>query len=169
MEQAIKSGTQVGVIADTHGLLRPEAIAALRGSDLILHAGDIGKPEVLAGLQAIPTPASGQSPMPVIAIRGNNDKASWAEAIPEQESIKIADISIHMLHILQELKFAPQAAGFQVVISGHSHKPLIEERGGVLYVNPGSAGPKRFKLPMSVARLSITGAKVQAEIVPLAV
>ncbi|MBD2094967.1 metallophosphoesterase family protein [Trichocoleus sp. FACHB-591] len=168
MGQAIKSGTQVGVIADTHGLLRPEAIAALTGSDLILHAGDIGKPEVLAGLQAIPTPAL-KSPMPVIAIRGNIDKANWAEVIPEQESVKVADISIHMLHILQELKFDPQAAGFQVVISGHSHKPLIEERGGVLYVNPGSAGPKRFKLPISVARLSITGAKVQAEIVPLAV
>ncbi|MBD2124371.1 metallophosphoesterase family protein [Trichocoleus sp. FACHB-262] len=168
MEQAIKSGTQVGVIADTHGLLRPEAIAALTGSDLILHAGDIGKPEVLAGLQAIPTPDL-ESPMPVIAIQGNVDKASWAEAIPEQESVKVADISIHMLHILQELKFDPQAAGFHVVISGHSHKPLIEERKGVLYVNPGSAGPKRFKLPISVARLSITGAKVRAEIIQLAV
>lgn len=165
----MQSATQIGIIADTHGLLRPEAIAALAGSDLILHAGDIGKPEVLAGLQAIPTPTQALSPMPVIAIRGNNDKASWAQEIPEQESIKVADISIYMLHILQDLKFDPKAAGFQVVISGHSHKPLIEERNGVLYVNPGSAGPKRFKLPISVARLSVAGLQLQAEIIQLAV
>ena len=162
-------GTQVGIISDTHGLLRPEAIAALTGSDLILHAGDIGKPEVLGGLKAIQANAQAISEPPVVAVRGNNDKEAWAEAIPEHQSITIAAVSIYMLHILQELDFDPKAAGFQVVISGHSHKPLVEEREGVLYINPGSAGPRRFKLPVSVARLQIEGATAQAEIVELAV
>ncbi len=163
----MQSATQIGIIADTHGLLRPGAIAALTGSDLILHAGDIGKLEVLGGLKAIQAQAASETP--VVAVRGNNDREGWAEAIPERQSITIAAVSIYMLHILQELDFDPKAAGFQVVISGHSHKPLVEERKGVLYINPGSAGPRRFKLPVSVARLHIEGATVQAEIMELAV
>lgn len=150
----------VGVISDTHGLLRPEAIAALEGSDLILHAGDIGKPEVLEDLSEI---------APLIAIRGNNDKGDWAEAIAEQATIQIENISVHLLHIIQELTLDLQATGIQVVISGHSHKPAIVERDGVLFLNPGSAGPRRFKLPISVARLQIQGTSVQAEIVELVV
>lgn len=153
------TGTQVGVISDTHGLLRPEAIAALQGSALILHAGDIGELEVLNELNAI---------APVIAVRGNNDRGKWAEIIPERQTIQIEDISVHMLHIAQELNCNLKTANFQVVISGHSHKPKIVEQEGILFVNPGSAGPRRFKLPISVARLQITGAAVRAEIIDLA-
>ncbi len=157
--RTLTEGTQVGVISDTHGLLRPEAIAALQGSDLILHAGDIGKPEVLDGLRSL---------APVIAIRGNNDKGSWAENIAERETIQIADVSVHLLHIVQELNLDPQQAGIQVVISGHSHKPAIDDRNGVLFLNPGSAGPRRFKLPISIAHLRIQGKSVQAEVIELA-
>lgn len=155
-----KVGTHVGVISDTHGLLRPEAVESLAGVDLILHAGDIGKPEVLEGLSAI---------APVIAVRGNNDKGAWTEAIPERETVQIEEISVHILHILKELSFNPKVAGVRVVISGHSHKPMVEERAGILFVNPGSAGPRRFKLPVSVARLHIEGAVVSARIVEIAV
>jgi hypothetical protein len=151
---------QVGVISDTHGLLRPEAVEALQGSDLILHAGDIGKPEVLEALGAI---------APVVAIRGNNDTGEWATTVPERETVTIEDISVHMLHIIKELNLDPRTAGIQVVVSGHSHKPLIEEREGVLFLNPGSAGPKRFKLPISVAQLQINGTDITARIVELAV
>lgn len=153
-------GTAVGVISDTHGLLRPEAIEALQGSELILHAGDIGKPEILEALEAI---------APVIAVRGNNDQGEWATAIPEQTTVTIEQVGIHLLHIGQELNYNPATANFQVVISGHSHKPRIAEQDGLLFVNPGSAGPRRFKLPISVARLNIQGARVKAEIVELAV
>lgn len=150
--------TQIGIIADTHGLLRPQAIAALTGAELILHAGDIGKPEVLAALETL---------APVIAVRGNNDQGDWATAIPKQETILISEIKIQMLHILQELATDPEAAGLDVVISGHSHRPLIQERNGVLFINPGSAGPRRFKLPVSVARLQIHDGTVEAQIVAL--
>jgi putative phosphoesterase len=150
--------TLVGVISDTHGLLRPEAISALSGSSLILHAGDIGKPEVLQRLQAI---------APTIAVRGNNDKGSWAEPIPERETIEVDGVLIHILHILQELAFDPKEKGVGVVITGHSHKPLIEEREGVLFLNPGSAGPRRFKLPISVAQLQLSNSAAYAEIVEL--
>ena len=153
-------GTQIGVISDTHGLLRPEAIAALTGSDLILHAGDIGNLEVMEGLRAI---------APVIAVRGNNDKGVWAEAISERESVKIEDVGLYLLHIIKDLNLDPVAAGIQVVISGHSHKPVVAEREGILFVNPGSAGPRRFKLPVSVAHLHVESAVVQAQIVELAV
>jgi len=152
-------GTKVGVISDTHGLLRPEAIAALEGSDLILHAGDIGKPEVLECLKAI---------APVVAVRGNNDTGSWADGIAERQTIQVRDVSIHLLHILQELDLEPQQAGIRVVISGHSHKAELRDRNGVLFLNPGSAGPRRFKLPISIAQLQIQGASVQAEMVELA-
>ncbi len=158
--ESLTEGTRVGVISDTHGLIRPEAIAALQGSDLILHAGDIGKPEVLEGLRAI---------APVIAIRGNNDKGDWAETIAEQETIRIENVTIHLLHIVQELSLDPQMTGIQVVTSGHSHKPAIVDRDGVLFLNPGSAGPRRFKLPISVAQLQIHGEFVQAKIIELAV
>lgn len=151
---------QVGVISDTHGLLRPEAVEALVNSDLILHAGDIGKPEVLAELAAI---------APVIAVRGNNDQEEWAEAIAERETIQINQISVHLLHMVRELELDFKTANVQIVISGHSHKPLIEEREGILFLNPGSAGPRRFKLPVSVAHLSVEGTTISAKIVELAV
>jgi len=150
---------QVGVISDTHGLLRPEAIAALANSELILHAGDIGKPEILAELEAI---------APVIAVRGNNDQGEWAEAIGDRQTFKIEDISVHLLHMGQEFDRL-KTADVQVVISGHSHKPSIVEQNGILFLNPGSAGPRRFKLPISVAHLQVEGRAIYAEIVELSV
>lgn len=151
---------QVSVISDTHGLVRPEAIAALSGSELILHAGDIGKPEVLEALQAI---------APVIAVRGNNDTEPWAERIPERETIAIEGLSVHLLHIATELDFNPKTAGVQIVISGHSHKPSIQDLNGVLFLNPGSAGPRRFKLPITIAHLQISGTSAAVEIAELSV
>lgn len=153
-----KPGMQVGVISDTHGLLHPQAIDALAGSDLILHAGDIGKPEVLEGLRAI---------APVIAVRGNNDKGTWAETIPERETVEIEGVSVHLLHILKELMIDPKTKGIRVVISGHSHKPLVEEHENVLFLNLGSAGPRRFKLPITLAHLDLDGTSVKAQIVEL--
>lgn len=155
-----ETSTVVGVISDTHGLLRPEAVDALVGSSLILHAGDIGKPEVLQGLQAI---------APTIAVRGNNDTGAWAAEIPEHKTIAVGDVRIHIVHIVKELQFDPKEKGVQIVISGHSHKPLIEECEGVLFLNPGSAGARRFKLPVSVARLRLNGTTVDPEIIELTV
>ncbi|APQ13370.1 YfcE family phosphodiesterase [Pseudomonas oryzihabitans] len=149
---------RIGLIADTHGLLRPEAVAALAGSDFILHAGDIGKPEILDDLRAI---------APLAVVRGNNDDLPWAEDIPERFTLTLAGVGIHMLHILPELDLAAVDAPVRVVISGHSHKPLIEERDGVLYVNPGSAGPRRFRLPISVGRLTLDAGQIQAEILEI--
>jgi putative phosphoesterase len=146
---------RVGLISDTHGLLRPEATAFLRGSDFIIHAGDIGESGVLAELNAI---------APVTAVRGNNDKGAWAEAIPETEVLQVGEVFLYVLHNLAELDLDPVAAGFRVVVSGHSHRPSVERRDGVLYVNPGSAGPRRFKLPVSVADLQIDGASVKARL-----
>jgi uncharacterized protein len=131
----------VGVISDTHGVLRPEAVEALRGSDRILHAGDIGDPKILEALARI---------APVAAIRGNIDTEPWAHALPETEVVEAGNISIYMLHNLKQLDLKPEAAGFRVVLYGHSHKPNIEEKNGVLYFNPGSAGPRRFHLKVSV-------------------
>ena len=148
----------IGVISDTHGLLRPEAIKALEGSDLILHAGDIGTWDVLEQLRSLG---------PVVAVRGNNDKGSWASAISEGEVTQVGSVCIYMLHDLNEIEVSPVAAGFQVVVSGHTHQPLIEMREGVLFVNPGSAGPRRFRLPVSVARLVIEGSNVRSEVVQL--
>jgi len=148
----------IGVISDTHGLLRPEAVEALRGVDLILHAGDVGSPEVLESLKGI---------APVVAVRGNNDKGAWAEDLPSWEVAEVGVVFIYMIHDVKEIDLSPAAAGFQVVVSGHSHKPSVEERKGVLYVNPGSAGPRRFKLPISVARLTVSGEAVSAEVVEL--
>ncbi|MBC8122916.1 MAG: metallophosphoesterase family protein [Gemmatimonadaceae bacterium] len=149
------AGTRVGLISDTHGLLRPEALGALRGSDLIIHAGDIGKPEVLKELRTL---------APVIAVRGNNDTGPWAAVISERESTRIEGVTVYVLHILPELDLDPEATDIRVVISGHSHKPSVQERGGVLFINPGSAGPRRFKLPVSVAHLYINGSQVSAQV-----
>ena len=154
----VESPGLIGVISDTHGLLRPEALDALKGVDLILHAGDIGNSQVLETLQRI---------APVIAVRGNNDKGEWAAALPDCEVVGVGAVNVYMLHDVKEIDLNPGAAGFQVVVSGHSHKPSVEERNGVLYVNPGSAGPRRFSLPVSIARLRVSGESVFAELVEL--
>ena len=150
--------TEIGVIADTHKLLRPEAAAYLQGCELIIHAGDIGSPDIIATLEQI---------APVIAIRGNIDKGSWADAYPCTERVDAENRSIYVVHNLQELRIDPFQAGFDVVISGHSHKPQIRREGGVLYVNPGSAGPRRFTLPIAVARLRLTCNVIDARIVEI--
>ena len=155
---AFRAGGFVGVISDTHGLVRPEAVGALAGSGLIIHAGDVGGPGVLEELGRV---------APVVAVRGNNDRGAWAEALAEYEAVEVNKTFVYVLHDLKELEIAPAAAGFRVVVSGHSHKPLAEERRGVLYLNPGSAGPRRFKLPVTVARLRLDGADASAEIVHL--
>jgi len=152
------AATVVGVISDTHGLMRPEALAALAGSDAIVHAGDIGSAEVLSALAAI---------APVTAIRGNNDRDAWARALPETEAVEVGGVWLYVLHDMHELDLDPRAAGFAAVIAGHSHRPLIEERHGTLYVNPGSAGPRRFTLPVAVARLYVAAGSVRGELVPL--
>jgi uncharacterized protein len=149
----------LGVISDTHGLLRPEAVEALRGSDRILHAGDVGIPEILEALAQI---------APVTAIRGNVDTDAWARALPATEVVEAGGVSIYMLHDLGQLDLKPEAAGFRVVVYGHSHQPEIEEKNGVLYLNPGSAGPRRFRLPVSVGRLTIALGSVRAELMELA-
>lgn len=143
----------IGLISDTHGLLRPEAVRALEGSELILHAGDVGKPEVLDRLRRI---------APVVAVRGNVDRGAWADALPETITV---EPGIYMLHDAKQLKAAP--AGVRAIVSGHSHKASAVERGGVLHVNPGAAGPRRFRLPITVARLHLPEWRV--EIVELAV
>ncbi|HEX5885026.1 MAG TPA: metallophosphoesterase family protein [Pyrinomonadaceae bacterium] len=149
----------IGIISDTHGLVRPEALKALKGVEMILHAGDIGNREVLDTLNEI---------APVVAVRGNNDKGEWAQSVPEWEVVEIGDVSIYMLHDLKESDISPSGV-FRVVVSGHSHKPSVTEERGVLYVNPGSAGPRRFTLPVSVAHLRVRSAEVQAKIVELSV
>jgi len=148
---------RIGLISDTHGLLRPEAVDVLRGSDFIVHAGDIGE-NVLEPLSTI---------APVTAVRGNNDRAAWAERFHETEQLRFGEVTLHVLHDLAELAIDPQAAGVDVVVTGHSHRPKIERRGGVLYVNPGSAGPVRFHLPVSVALMQVTGDDVNVRIVEL--
>jgi putative phosphoesterase len=137
----------IGLISDTHGLLRPEAVRALAGVSHIIHAGDIGGAEILEALRKI---------APVYAVRGNNDKGPWAAAIPLCEALELEGVSIHVLHDLKEIDLDPKAAGFDVVVSGHSHKPTVTERDGVTFINPGSAGPRRFKLPVTIGYLDIT-------------
>ena len=141
----------VGLISDTHGLLRPEAVHALRGSDFIIHAGDIGDPTVLDELSRL---------APVTAIRGNNDKGAWASALPETEVLNVGATSVFVIHNLAEIAVDPTVAGFHVVVSGHSHRPTYRMERGVLFVNPGSAGPRRFKLPVAAGRLLIAGTQV---------
>ena len=150
---------RVGLISDTHGLLRPQAVAALQGSNFIVHGGDIGDAAVLDALRAI---------APLTVVRGNNDREPWAARIPETDFLQVAGVLVYAIHDLSQIDIDPAAAGVRVVVSGHSHKPKVEERGGVLYVNPGSAGPRRFKLPIAVAELVVTGDAVTARIVELA-
>jgi putative phosphoesterase len=149
---------RIGLISDTHGLLRPEALDALRGCARIVHAGDVGSAAILEALGAI---------APVTAVRGNNDHGPWADALPSSVTIDCAGLLLHVLHDLAELAIEPAARGVAVVVAGHSHRPAIIERGGVLHVNPGSAGPRRFSLPITVAVLEAAGPGPRARIVEL--
>jgi hypothetical protein len=151
---------KIGVISDTHGLLRPEALAALAGSDLVVHAGDVGSPEVLCGLEAV---------APVVAVRGNIDRGPWAAKLAERETVRAGGWLLHVLHDLRELDCDPAAEGWAAVIAGHSHQPCIETRGGVLFVNPGSAGPRRFRLPVAVATLAVGQGGISAQLIFLEV
>jgi putative phosphoesterase len=148
----------IGVISDTHGLLRSEAIEALRGSDYIVHAGDVGDSTILGKLSQI---------APVTAVRGNVDKGAWAQKIPENNVLEVEGVSIYVLHILDELDLKPEAAGFAAVIYGHSHVSKQEVKNGVLYFNPGSAGPKRFNLPVSIGKLVVRKGRIEAEVLDL--
>ena len=148
----------IGVISDTHGLLRPEALSALQGSERIIHAGDIGPSEILERLSEI---------APVTAVRGNVDRESWARNIPETNVLEVNGVSIYVLHILESLDLKPEFAGISAVIYGHSHVPKQETKNGVLYFNPGSAGPRRFKLPVTIGKLRLDAGKVRSEIIQL--
>jgi putative phosphoesterase len=148
----------IGVISDTHGLLRPQAVAALEGSALIIHAGDVGDPTILDDLRRI---------APVVAVRGNVDRGAWADPLPLSEIVEHEGARLYVLHILEDLDLDPPTAGFHAVVSGHSHKPKMERQDGVLYFNPGSAGPRRFDLPVSVGRLSVLDDKLRGEIMYL--
>ena len=150
--------TLIGVISDTHGLLRPEAVAALRGSAYILHAGDIGGPDILEALAAI---------APVTAVRGNNDTDAWARHIPDTNVLHAGGVSLYVLHDAKSIAIDPAREGHRVVVAGHSHRPLVQQRDDVLFVNPGSAGPRRFSLPITVARIVVHDGDVHAEIVLL--
>jgi putative phosphoesterase len=150
----------LGLISDTHGLIRPAALDALQGSDLIIHAGDIGDKAVLHSLAKI---------APLRAIRGNNDRGGWAAGLPDTEVVELGRYSIYVLHNIAELDLDPAAAEFIAVVSGHSHQPAVEQRGSVLFVNPGSAGPRRFKLPVTVAKMILRGGNCEARIIPLPV
>ncbi|MBI4522391.1 MAG: metallophosphoesterase family protein [Deltaproteobacteria bacterium] len=157
-KQQRKTQQVIGVISDTHGLVRPEALQCLQRVEFIIHAGDVGKPAVIQSLLSI---------APVVAVRGNNDKGEWARKLPLTEVVQAGSSRIYIIHDLKELDFNPRDAGFQVVISGHSHRPSAVQRNGVLFLNPGSAGPRRFKLPITVARLHLKGPSAEAEIVKL--
>jgi putative phosphoesterase len=150
--------TRIGLISDTHGLLRKEAVDALRGSELIIHAGDVGKAEILEELKKI---------APVVAVRGNVDTEPWAQALPETAVAEAGAVTIYVLHDVNALDLNPGAAGYQVVVSGHSHKPGKTERNGVLYINPGSAGPRRFQLPVTIARVKLGRVPHEVEFVDL--
>jgi uncharacterized protein len=151
---------RIGLISDTHGLVRDEAVTALQGCSHILHAGDIDGPEVLEALRRI---------APVTAVRGNNDLGAWAQAIPEYEVVEFGAVTVYLRHDEAELDVDPKAAGFRVLMFGHSHRPRVEIRDGILFVNPGSAGPRRFKLPVAVGELVITSDRVDARIIELKV
>jgi hypothetical protein len=149
---------RIGLISDTHGLLRPEALAALRGCDRIVHGGDIGDSAILDTLATL---------APVTAVRGNNDTGPWAATLPETTHLHYAGVTLYVLHDLKQLAIDPHAEGIDVVVSGHSHRPTIATRDGVLHVNPGSAGPRRFRLPVTLAWLDIADARASARLVPL--
>jgi putative phosphoesterase len=155
MANAVK---RIGLISDTHGLLREEAVEALRGSELIIHAGDVGKPEILEALRRI---------SPVVAVRGNVDTAPWAKALQETAVAEAGSVLIYVLHDVNALDLNPATAGFHIVVSGHSHKPGKSERDSVLYINPGSAGPRRFQLPISLAILRVEPTPWEVEFVDL--
>lgn len=148
----------IGVISDTHGLLRPEALAALQGSDYIIHAGDVGDPAILPELSRI---------APVTAVRGNVDREQWARDLPAASALQVAEVAIYVLHDVGELDLNPRAAGFAAVVFGHSHEPSQEMRGGVLFFNPGAAGPRRFTLPVTLGRLRVAERKISGEILNL--
>ena len=148
----------VGVISDTHGLLRPEAVVALKDSHLIVHAGDVGTPDVLDRLRAI---------APTVAVRGNVDTSPWGQTLPLTEVVEVAGLQFYVLHDLAALDIDPKAAGFAAVITGHTHRPVADIRNGVLYLNPGSAGPRRFTLPIGVARLHVDGTRLTHELIEL--
>ena len=146
------------MISDTHGLLRPEVVARLEGSDLVIHAGDVGDPAILDRLRAI---------APVVAVRGNVDRGGWAEALPMTEVVEAGEHLLYLLHIREELDLDPAAAGMSMVITGHTHKPLVETKKGVVYLNPGSVGPRRFSLPVSMARLTVQDSRLDHELLKL--
>jgi putative phosphoesterase len=149
---------RIGIISDTHGLLRPQALAALRGSDHLVHAGDIGDPSILAALREL---------APLTAVRGNNDRDAWAAAIPEFADFTLGGVRIHVLHDVSTLALDPGTKRPRVVIAGHSHRPSTVMRDGVLFINPGSAGPRRFSLPISVATLDVDGAALRPALVTI--
>ena len=149
---------RIGLISDTHGLLRPQALAFLHGCDHVLHAGDVGDPAILAAIARI---------APLTAVRGNNDHGDWADALPASADVVFERVRIHVLHDVATLAIDPRASGANVVVSGHSHRPSIARRDGILYVNPGSAGRRRFRLPIAVGELAIDGGDVTARIVEL--
>lgn len=151
---------RIGVIADTHGLLRPEACKALQGSSLIIHAGDVGMPEVLEGLKRL---------APVVAVRGNVDREAWCRSLPLSQTVEIGSNRLFVIHDLSDPDLDPEAAGVDAVIFGHSHQPSIQTRNGVLFLNPGSAGPRRFKLPVSVAVIEIKGDVLRSQLVELTI
>jgi len=153
-----KINLRLGVISDTHGLLRPQAVTALRGCDLIIHAGDVGNAEVINGLSDI---------APTFAIRGNVDKGTWAARLPPTNIVEVGALMFYVLHNIAELDLDPLTAGFTAVVFGHSHRPSIETRDGVLYLNPGAAGPRRFRLPVTLARVTVVGGQMRPEIVEL--
>lgn len=152
--------TRIGLIADTHGLLRPQALDFLRGSAHIIHAGDIVDPDTLDRLAEL---------APLTSVRGNNDHGAWAQALPESVTLSLGGVAIHVIHDIKDLAIDPRAAGVRVVIAGHSHKPSVEERDGVLYVNPGSAGRRRFTLPISIGELVIEDGRVAVRLDTLAI
>jgi putative phosphoesterase len=151
---------KIGVISDTHGLVRPEALRSLRGSELIVHAGDVGHPDVLAALERL---------APVVAVRGNNDRGPWARRLPATETVEIEGARLLVIHDVAELQEDPAGNDIAAVIAGHSHRPKVETRNGVLFLNPGSAGPRRFSLPLSVARVNVRDGRVRARIVLLSI
>jgi uncharacterized protein len=150
----------VGIISDTHGLVRPEAVRALKGSELLIHAGDIGNPQVIEQLHKI---------APTFVVRGNNDRGAWAADLPVTQVVEVGELLFYVLHEISQLDVDPAIAGFAAVVSGHSHQPSIQFRDGVLYLNPGSAGPRRFSLPVAVARVHVSGCQMRPEIVELRV
>jgi putative phosphoesterase len=150
----------VGIISDTHGLVRLEAVRALKGSELLIHAGDIGNPQVIEQLHEI---------APTFVVRGNNDRGAWAADLPVTQVVEVGELLFYVLHEISQLDVDPAIAGFAAVVSGHSHQPSIQFRDGVLYLNPGSAGPRRFSLPVAVARVHVSGRQMRPEIVELRV